>query len=183
MQRELWKHLRDDGKLIAYFRYLFGVHKRTIAFVFVTLITLLSITYVQRNAILREERAQIRTCERVQILRDQTNGLSFIAYDAWAGAAMREKRLAEATKGREHAQHQKSYVGLQTLADKMVITGPTDCSRATSEPDRYEAPAPEFIGAKGPNVELSRRRSQTIIEKAKKNEPLYKPLPTDRHPK
>lgn len=179
MQRELWSHLRKEGRILVYLRYLLGVHRRTIAFGIVVVCTMVAVAYVQHNAINREDRAQIRSCERVQVLRDQTNGLSFIAYDAWNNAAKREKSLIEATKGAERRNHQVSYRGLRALARSMVITGPTNCSKAIGKPDKYKAPAPEFIYKNGPNVAIAHRRSMAIIEKAKKKISLYDPLPPD----
>jgi hypothetical protein len=189
-QLTLLKHLRRDGRLMVYLRFLAIRHRKTLAYLLLTVIILAAVAYTNHNAvgrerhertiaIEREDRATIRTCERVQILRDQTNGLSFIAYDAWAGAAKREKGLIKTTKGKVRETHRASYKSLQDLADSMIVTGPTDCRAATYRPDIYRPPAPEFIASGGPAVAIARKRSRDIIERAKLNEPLFDPLPED----
>jgi hypothetical protein len=128
-----------------------------------------------RIALVREQDAQLATCRRVQILRDQVNGTSLLIYDTFNSVAKQQKALMENSTGKARRQARRSYLRAKKVADTTIVTGPTDCHGATLNPDRYIPPAPEFIAKGGPHVKILRQRSEDIIRKAHLGEPLYRP--------
>jgi hypothetical protein len=119
--------------------------------------------------------AELRTCHRVQYLRDQANGTNFLVYDTFK--SVRDQQQAAINSGKlkgKALQQAREAVG---RADKVVkttvVTGPTDCEAATFNPS-YAAPAPEFIDKNNAQVKRARMHSADIVRKAKLREPLYK---------
>jgi hypothetical protein len=108
----------------------------------------------------------------VQVLRDQTNGLTLLAYDAWAQGAKRQFKLAKSSSGETKRQYIAAAKQLQTIANTMVVTAPTNCLAATDNPDSYRAPKPEFVYKNSASVKLVRERSKTILQKASSELPL-----------
>ena len=147
-----------------------------LAFLLVVVVSIVALYKVQNGAITRERDAQLVACERVQILRDQANGVSVLIYKVYSDGAKREKSLIKGDP--ENAgKHRKSFKAIDTQRKRLVITGPTDCNLAINKPKVYKPPAPEFIYKDGPRVKIAEKRAEAIIKKAKTGTSIASPLP------
>jgi hypothetical protein len=117
---------------------------------------------------------ELRTCARVQYLRDQANGTNFLIYDVFRRSLTQQKEAVKAghLKGAALKQAKEAIKRAQKVVSTTVVTGPTDCHAATFD-NNYKAPAPEFIARNGPRVKLARQHADGIIRKAKLQQPLY----------
>lgn len=175
--RELWRHLRETGNTRVYLWHLFKRHRKTIAFIFLAAVFMLAFYLNTNQALKRERTAQLTTCARVQLLRDQANGNSFRIYDTFKQVVEQQQAVINSgrLKGVALKQARKAVARAQEAVNTSLITGPTDCIQAVDHPDRYAAPAPEFISRNGPNVKLARQRAMELVRKAKTQSPLYTP--------
>jgi hypothetical protein len=132
-----------------------------------------------RAAIVRERDAQLLACERIQVLRDQANLITFIAYDAWAQGAKREHSLIKGDPTNAE-KHRLSEANLTKTAHRLVATGPTACIPAVDHPESYIPPSPELIYKNGARVQIARKRSNRIVYAAEHGLPLYPPFKRPR---
>jgi len=118
---------------------------------------------------------ELRTCDRVQYLRDQANGTNFLVYDTFKQVKEQNQAAIESgkLKGKALEQARQAVQRATQVVDTTVVTGPTNCKGAVFDPG-YKAPAPEFIKNETPQVKAARAHAMEIIRKAKLNEPLYR---------
>jgi hypothetical protein len=130
------------------------------------------------NQLNREREAQVFTCTRVQILRDQANGQAFLIYNTFKQVADQQRAVIESgkLKGPALKQARQSLKRAARVVKTTVVTGPTDCIAATDSPRSYRAPAPEFIAKGGARVRVAKERADLIVTKARLGQPLYGPL-------
>lgn len=161
--RDIWRWTKDQRH---------NPKSQLIAFLLVVAATGGSLYITTQGDLQREHKAQFRNCVRVQDLRDQANGTNFLIYDTFKlirdqqDAAIKSGRLT----GAALVQAKQSRKRAQRVVDTAVITGPTDCKKATRDPGRYVSPAPEFIKSDSDQVKISRKLAKDLIEKAKRNE-------------
>jgi hypothetical protein len=174
--RTLWNFMTWKRR-IRYVLYLLWMKRILLAFLVLAAAMMGAIYFSTNNALKRERAAQIKTCVRVQILRDQANGTNFLIYDTFKHVVMQQqKALASKTlKGTALKQARDAINRAQAVVNTTLVTGPTDCIAATDSPGTYKAPSPEFIAKGGPRVALSRKRANVLVLKAKRGEPLYGP--------
>lgn len=142
-----------------------------IAFIVVVVAAVGTSYIANHNAIERERQAQIVQCERVQVLRDQTNGLALADYEIYIAAHEREAKLIKSDPQAAET-HRKSSLKFYEIAHTLSVTAPTNCREAVDRPERYRAPAPVFIYRNGPEVEAIRGRSEDIVRRARRHVPL-----------
>lgn len=163
-----------------YARLLFWRHAGAIAFVFLTAVVIFAFYVSTSDQLARDRNVQIRTCERVQLLRDQSNGTNILIFDTFNRVVKQQQAVIDSGKLKGVALKQ-AKVSLKRAKDVVattVVTGPTNCVEASDHPDTYRAPAPEFIVNGGPRVAVARKGAQEIVDKAKTQTPLYGPAPT-----
>jgi len=130
-----------------------------------------------QTALHREDAAQTRTCERIQLLRDQANGTNILVFQTFRSVARSQRKLLRA-KNLTPAQRRSARQALSRamgVVRTTVVTGPTNCKAAVERPDVYVAPAPEFVYKNSKRVRIAIKRSQDIVRKAETNTPLYTP--------
>lgn len=137
---------------------------RLLAFVAMVLVALVAVFGVEH-----------RTCERVQYLRDQANGTNFLVYDTFKSVRDQQQAAIDSGKleGKALEQARDSVKRSDLVVQTTVVTGPTDCTRATLDPG-YAAPAPEFVVTESARVKEARAHAAEIVEKAKTQTPLYR---------
>jgi hypothetical protein len=166
-------------------RFNRGPALRTLAFLFVVIVAIFAVYTVNEhniNARAKDERANIaararaelRTCVRVQYLRDQANGTNFLIFDTFMSVRDQMQKVIDSGKLRGTAlkQAEASVKRANDVVQTTVVTGPTDCHAATFD-DNYKAPAPEFIIKNGPRVKAARKSAARIVRKAEIGQPLY----------
>jgi hypothetical protein len=146
-------------------------HLQLAAFALIVVAAIGASFFANRAAIERERVAQIVQCERVQVLRDQTNFLSLADYRVYMAAYDRETKLIKEDPD-SAATHRKAALIFYEVAHTLAVTGPTDCKAAVDRPRRYRAPAPEFIYKGGAGVEAVKKRSEELVRQARQNETL-----------
>lgn len=97
------------------------------------------------NEKLREGLAS--SCQRVNILRAQSNLSDNVSWTILSASAAREKKLA-ATEPQNRKTHKSSYHILSKQASNLTITPITDCDKAVNEPKSYVVPKAHSIGDK-----------------------------------
>jgi hypothetical protein len=155
-------------------RWSGGPAMRTLAFLLVVLATAFAVYRVNDAGIASTKRAEFRTCQRVQFLRDQANGTNFLIYDTFKTAIAQQQKAIDSgrVKGAALKQTEDAIKRGQNVVNTTVVTGPTDCVGATYD-DNYKAPAPEFVVNNTPRVKAARAHAADIIRKAKLRQPLY----------
>jgi hypothetical protein len=154
---------------------------RALAYVFVAMAAAYGVSqYNTRSSQARfatQRTAELRICERTQFLRDQANGTNILIFDTFNRLVKQQKAAIASGKLQSTALKQaKDAVRRgEKVVRTTVVTGPTDCKAATDHPDKYVAPAPEFIVNDTARVRSARRHAQAIVEKAKTKTPLYRP--------
>jgi hypothetical protein len=147
-----------------------------VGYVILLIAVVTAVYMIQGSAIERERQAQLVQCERVQLLRDQSNGVNFLIYDYFKEAAEAQTEAAKIEKDPKQKEVRLSTAArLQRTADTTVVTGPTDCNQAVNNPTEYSAPAPSFIAEDNAQVKEAKRRAAEIINKAETDTPLYQP--------
>jgi hypothetical protein len=123
--------------------------------------------------------AEFRICERVQLIRDQINGVNLLVFDTFDQVVHQQRELLKSKKltPLQRTMTRQSLHRAEGVTKTSVVTGPTDCKQATDNPLRYVPPAPSLISRDGKRVNVARHRYSIMITKAKKGEPLYKPGP------
>lgn len=86
------------------------------------------------------------SCERVNILRAQSNGSDLVSFKILSLSGQREDTLAKATTGAVAQTHRDSRDGLWAQAKNLRVTKITDCSRAVDDPANYKTPVAGPIG-------------------------------------
>jgi hypothetical protein len=87
------------------------------------------------------------SCDRVNVLRAQSNLSDSVSFNILSSSGIREKALAKSspTKG-ERKTHNDSAEALFREADKLTVTVLTNCERAVDEADKYKTPVAGPIG-------------------------------------
>jgi hypothetical protein len=127
----------------------------------------------------RTRSAELRVCQRVQLLRDQINGVNLLVYDTFAQVVEQQRKLLKApglTKT-QRTMTRQSLHRAEKVTKTSVVTGPTDCVKAVDHPEQYIPPPPKLISKDGHQVRDARDRAAGIVAKARKGEPLYRPTP------
>lgn len=171
--------------MLRWFNNQIDSNAKLLAFVFVVITCLIGVrAYDQRSVhrdrvqtaalIAHSRTAQLRTCQRLQILRDQTNATMLTAYTIFHATERQENDLAK--RDPENAVlHRELALAFRRSSRQLMVTGPTSCREAVDHADRYAAPAPEFIFKDGLRVKIAQKRAKAIQDKARRGEPLYKP--------
>lgn len=100
---------------------------------------------LEQRADTRLATAQTAACERVNVLREQVNRLEHVAHGAYVDAARRERALADSSRGRDRAAHERSAAQIELVAESLRVTPLTDCGAAGRDPRRYRPPQPQPI--------------------------------------
>lgn len=87
----------------------------------------------------------VQTCERVQVLRAQSNVSDSIVYTILSTSAKRELALAKADP-QNRSTHLTSGRTLATQAARTTVTPLTDCKQAVGNPRHYVYPVAESLG-------------------------------------
>jgi hypothetical protein len=147
---------------------------RTFAFLLVVLVSVFAVYRINQGGIDDLRAVELRTCERVQFLRDQANGTNFLIFDTFKQIVDQQNKIIASgrLKGAALKQAKDSVKRSQGVVNTTVVTGPTDCHEATFN-NSYKAPAPEFIARNGPHVAQAREHAAGIIRKARLQQPLY----------
>lgn len=171
----LYRQLRDTGNLGRYVRLVLSRHAQAIVYVVLALVVIFALYTTTQTSLDRERDAQVRACERVQLLRDQSNGTNFLIFNTFQQVADQQQAVIDSgnLKGIALKQAKQSRDRAQRVVDTTVVTGPTSCVASVDSPETYKAPAPEFIAKNTKRVQIARKRSQAIIDKAKTGTPLF----------
>jgi hypothetical protein len=84
-------------------------------------------------------------CDRVNVLRAQSNLSDSVSFTILSSAAQRETRLVKGDP-KNASTHQRSADVLAGEAKRLTVTRMTDCDRAVSDPDSYSTPSAGPIG-------------------------------------
>lgn len=123
------------------------LHKygKVLAYLGLTLALFLTLNQFERRDDERQRRAAYSTCERVNLLRAQSNLSDNVIFEILSISAQQQAKLAKAEpKTREI--HQKAADLLASEAKKVTVTALTDCDRAIGDPLRYRLSLPRPIG-------------------------------------
>lgn len=121
------------------------------------------------NAYLHElEHGLTRTCERVNLLRAQSNTSDAVSFQILSISAQREAKLAK-TEPINRKTHKQSADVLAQQALNLTVTGFTDCEQAVGAPDSYAQPIANPIGEPttgklNTGVSTILRRSHALLE-------------------
>lgn len=86
------------------------------------------------------------SCERVNVLRAQSNGSDLVSFKILSISGQRESALAKTTTGVESKTHRISAFGLWDQATHLRVTKLTDCRHAVDDPAHYKTPVAGPIG-------------------------------------
>ncbi len=86
------------------------------------------------------------SCDRVNVLRAQSNGSDLVSFKILSLSGQREAALAK-TDTENAKTHLDSAKGLWEQARNLNVTKLTDCDQAVKHPDKYVAPVAGPIGA------------------------------------
>jgi hypothetical protein len=103
-------------------------------------------------------------CQRVNILRAQSNVSDLVSFNILALSARREMELAEAPAAAEagtRSIHKRSAALLAAEANKLTITGLTNCPLAVNRPKTYRFPIANPVG--DANTGQTTAKVRTII--------------------
>lgn len=119
----------------------------------------------------RDRAASMIACRRVQVLRDQTNALTLVAYDSFQAGYRRELQLIKKDP-KAAVTHRRSARTIRLVTRTFLVTGPTNCNQAVDHPDHYRAPGPSFIWKGGPVIKNVRARTRNLVKYAKTHHSL-----------
>lgn len=86
----------------------------------------------------------LSSCERVNILRAQSNLSDTVSWSVLSSAAEREQALIKKDPDAAPA-HRKSADALSNQSNGLTVTGMTDCKAAVSRPRTYNIPQAIYI--------------------------------------
>lgn len=98
-----------------------------------------------RAAYDRQQAGLVGSCERVNVLRAQSNITDIAVWRAFSSAAQRETRLIR-TDPENRSAHRRSAQTIRQTAGDMTATALTNCDRAVNDPDNYTPPGATRIG-------------------------------------
>jgi hypothetical protein len=99
------------------------------------------VVYIRDANNVDRDRAIVQ-CERVNVLRAQSNVTDVAVWRNFAAATKRELTLAE--KGEDVKVHRQSADDFVKNANDITVTPLTDCRRAIDQPGEFGAPAAAF---------------------------------------
>lgn len=88
----------------------------------------------------------VGSCDRVNVLRAQSNGSDLVSFRILSLSGQREASLAEGSKDSESKTHSDSAKALFGQAKLLTVTQLTDCERAVDHPKSYDTPIAGPIG-------------------------------------
>lgn len=86
------------------------------------------------------------SCERVNVLRSQSNGSDLVSFKILSLSGQRESALAKTGPKSEAKTHRDSATGLWAQATHLRVTKITDCVHAVDDPAHYKTPVAGPIG-------------------------------------
>lgn len=86
------------------------------------------------------------SCDRVNVLRAQSNSSDLVSFRILSYSGQREARLARLTTGEEAEAHRSSAQALFLQAQKLTVTALTDCKEAVQHPQTFKTPIAGSIG-------------------------------------
>jgi hypothetical protein len=101
----------------------------------------------------------ISSCERVNILRAQSNTSDAVSFRILSISAQREHTLSQSDVAATRRTHSRSFKLLAEQAGQLTLTGLTDCSEAVDHAKNYNFPTAHPVGDP-----LSGKLSQTTKE-------------------
>lgn len=112
--------------------------------------------------------ASVSECQRVNILRAQSNISNDVSFEILSSAAQREAALTKATHGSEQAIHRASALSFVTNAGRLKVTQLTNCVLATHDAASYQFPFAGPIGNPrtghhAPGIEKILRASDALV--------------------
>lgn len=145
---------------------------KLVAFIVVVLAAVFATHLINRNAIKRQHNGQVKSCVIIQTLRDQTNAAQFLIYDTFLNVRRLQQKAIDSGRleGIALKQARDARDRAQRVVDTSVITGPTDCEKVASNPDKYQPPSPIFIKRDNKQVKAARDSARKIIESARQAE-------------
>lgn len=90
------------------------------------------------------------SCERVNILRAQSNISDAVSWKTTISILQREQRLAHTDNPATRIAHEKSATSLSNQASLLTVTAITNCDKAVNSPANYNFPNATKISAKNP---------------------------------
>lgn len=93
---------------------------------------------LERRDIARTDEVAVRSCQRVNALRQAINSNALVLAVSVESAAARERKLAQT--GPQKATHRQSLIALQIIKGFYVYRPLTDCHRAVFDLNGYQPP-------------------------------------------
>ncbi len=113
----------------------------------VLVIGMLLAVYAYTGAVDDNLRAGLRSsCERVNVLRAQSNLSDYVQWQTVANGAARERSLIKTDTQKNREAHMNSAASLEEQAGNLTVTGLTDCDEAVDSADSYVIPTANPIG-------------------------------------
>lgn len=108
------------------------------------------------------------SCGRVNILRAQSNFSDYIQWQDKVDVVRRETALAKADDPATRKVHKDSAARFAARADRLTITGITDCESAVGDPEHYAQPVAKpignpYTGRIYPNIERALEDSRNVL--------------------
>lgn len=120
------------------------MNKALLAYLMILVGGLLAVTVYTTNQDAERRVGLIATCERVNVLRAQSNVTDIALWRVLASSYEREIALADA-KG-DTSIHKRAAADLKRYAGQIVVTAMTDCARAIDHPESYRPPVSGPVG-------------------------------------
>lgn len=110
------------------------------------LILLIGLVFAGRGYVGALHDGLVGSCDRVNVLRAQSNSSDLVSFHILSISAQREAALAKADNAGTQSAHKRSATLLFDQAGKLTVTGLTDCEKAVGDPSHYAAPVANPIG-------------------------------------
>lgn len=121
------------------------LRKPVVGYLILTIGILLAV-YIYTNSVNDNLRDGLQSsCQRVNILRAQSNLSDAVTWTILASAAKREQSLIYKDKDAAE-EHKNSAQSLTNQTDNLTVTGMTDCKSAIERPRTYNVPKAVRIG-------------------------------------
>lgn len=116
----------------------------------------------------------VSSCQRVQILRAQSNISDAVSFRILSISAQRERQLAKTDNRSTRKAHTRSARLLEAQAGQLTITGLTNCPKAVDEATTYKFPVASPVGnpRKGklsPDAKRILIQSQALLERERES--------------